>query len=330
VSQLIADYFRELVDKTGQGWNRFWYWPSDALPLGILRAVTGLFALYWLISFTPDLVRFFGPTGLLPADAVAEFRGTWFGFSYLNLMSSPGELMGVHWAGVLVLLAFTLGIYARISAILALIVVLSYMHRAPMITSQFEPVLAMVMFYLCLGPCGDFCSIDAWLAKRKQPQPLPSKHKTSATVVLRLLQVHLALIYFSMALAKMGGDAWISGEATWWLAARPESRMVDLTGVLQPYPRLVSGWSNLILVFEFLFPVLVWPRLTRPMVLAWSVLHWTGLALLTGNAPWCGLMLAAGIAFVPGEVLRAMVGQSPSASNSATVAEGRRQPVASR
>ena len=41
----------------------------------------------------------------------------------------------------------------------------------------------------------------------------------------------------------------------WWLIARPESRLVDLTW-LYPTPKLIDLWTHAIVLFELGFPVL--------------------------------------------------------------------------
>ena len=56
----------------------------------------------------------------------------------------------------------------------------------------------------------------------------------------------MSLICLTMALAKvagpLGGDTWWMGEAVWWLLAKPESRLVDLTGLLNPNQRR-EAWT---------------------------------------------------------------------------------------
>ena len=86
-----------------------------------------------------------------------------------------------------------------------------YIHRGPMVTSEIEPVLVMIQFYLCLGPCGARLSVDRLLALRAaQNKPASEKDSGeqkffSATLATRLIQVHLCLIVAMMGLAKLAG-----------------------------------------------------------------------------------------------------------------------------
>ena len=166
----VTDHFARLADAFGQGWTQFWFTPSDPATLSAIRLFTGLIVVYLHATLSFDLIAFFGPQGLLPAAGIAPLEGQTF--SYLNYLSSPAELWTVHLLGLAVLILFALGFWTRLTTILALVVFLSDVNRAPMITSLTEPIVATVMLYLCLAPCGRRFSIDAWLrAAPCDPRP---------------------------------------------------------------------------------------------------------------------------------------------------------------
>ena len=208
-----------------------------------------------------------------------------------------------------VLLLFTAGVMTRVTSVVSLIVMLSYFHRAPMITAQVEPIIAMLMFYLCLGPAGAAVSVDAWLQDRKRRVDLRLKPdealtvtpRWSATVVLRLIQIHLCAFYLMAFLAKVSGgglgNVWLRGEAMWWVIAEPDMPLVDFTWLAR-YPALIDIWTFAVLLFELSFPLLVWNRLLRPVMLAISVPMWISLALATGLTTYAAAMLIGGLAFV--------------------------------
>jgi len=179
---------------------------------------------------------------------------------------------------------------------LATIVVLSYIHRAPMLSSQFEAVLSFVMIYLCIGRSGDYHSLDWLLWRRKQDggkqlAPLSAFN----TISQRLIQVHVAMLYAVMGLSKLMGDAWWTGMGSWWLMTRSESRLVDLTWLP---PQIVEILTHCAVLYELAFPILIWNRLARPLLLAISVIMWTFMALITGQALFSLMMLIANLAFI--------------------------------
>jgi hypothetical protein len=336
----VRNYFNDLTQGFGQGWNRFWFQPSDPAPLGLVRLGAGLVAFYLVLTYTPDLETFFGANGLVSremlsaldlessgadrlsvAHQIRESMPRYYRFSYLDYLDSPGLLKAGHWAGLAVLAMFAAGLFTRVTSVLALVVVLSYIHRGPVLTAQVEPVLAFMLFYLCFGPAGAAWSLDRWLALRRgrpassatnygpkgaASDPTAPRFSSAATISLRLIQVHLALLYVMMAVGKLSSDVWWSGSALWWLIAKTESRLVDFTW-LHRFPLVVDALTNAVVVYQFSFPVLVWNRLARPLVLGLGVVVWGLLALIAGLVPFALMMLVASLAFVPGETLRAVL-----------------------
>ncbi len=333
----IQKYLAELVDSFGDGWNRFWFAPSDPATLSLLRIATGLIALYVVLTYTPDLKAFFGPGGIVSPESLAnleqatrdgqrqvishqirEAMPRQYAFSYFNYIDSPNMLYAVHFGGVAVLLLFTAGLLTRVTSVSALLVVLSYIHRGPLLTGHVEPVLAFVMAYLCLGPAGAEWSIDRLLRARRaaaqpvqlSPTPLTqplgpngAPLSSAATVSIRLIQMHLALLYALMAIGKLSSEVWWDGLAIWWLLARPEARLADLTW-LHRFPMLVYIWTHAIVAYQLAFPVLIWNRMARPLLLALGIVVWGSLAPITGLIPFSLMMVVASLAFVPPEVVR--------------------------
>ncbi len=167
LANAVGDYFRQLTERIGQAWNRFWFTPSDPLALSVVRVLVGLISIYTLLTYTPDLEWLLSPDGLLARDSVTQLRGDFYSLSYFYWLDTPGKLWAAHLAGLAVLGLFTIGFFTRITSILSLVVLLSYFHRSFLVTTEFEPVLAFVMFYLCLAPCGAYLSVDCWLTRRK-------------------------------------------------------------------------------------------------------------------------------------------------------------------
>jgi hypothetical protein len=293
----VSSYFARLFSAFGGGWTRFWFTPSDPATLSAMRVPAGLLAAYLHGTLLFDVVAFFGPNGLLPTAEIAPLEGATF--SYLNYLSTPGELWAVQLLGLAVLLMFTVGFWTRATSILALVVFLSDVQRAPMITGPTEPIVAMLLAYLCLAPCGRRFSVDHWLAARRRSAAVPADRalSTGATIATRLIQVHLALWVAMMGYSKLTGDTWWSGLGMWWLIARPGSRLVDFTW-LHTTPRVIDFWTHAVVFFELTFPILVWIPLARPLMLAAGIIIWTSLALVTGDITFALALAIASMAFV--------------------------------
>jgi hypothetical protein len=213
--------------------------------------------------------------------------------------------------GLAVLALFTTGLWTRFTSVLALIVFLSDVQRAPMITGRTEPIVAMLLAYLCIGPSGRRFSLDRLLADRHRASgewDNASELWTSATIATRLIQVHLALWIAMMGFSKLTGDTWWNGLGVWWLIARRESRLIDLSW-LHAYPDVIDMWTHAIVLFELVFPILIWNRLARPLLLAFAALIWTSLALITGDITFALALGTAALAFGSPDTVLAWTGQ---------------------
>jgi len=308
----VNEYLTTLCDSFGDAWNRFWYTAVDPLPLAVLRILVGLIAILFHLSYWSDLSRWFAADGILPINLTTELLGDDVGYhpSYLFLFDDPTSLSVAHGVGLIVLVLFTLGLFSRITSVLALMVVLSTVHRAPILVGQLEPVLTMMLAYLAIGPCGARLSLDAKALGAKRNKNSPER-SILANVSIRLIQVHLCGFYLMMGFSKLYGEVWWTGEAVWWILARTETRLVDLT-FLHNAPLLINAWTHAIVAFELVFAVLIWNRLARPLLIAISLVMWPLLALVTGLVSFCAIMMVANLAFVSPEIVQAMIPQRRS------------------
>lgn len=305
----VTEYSRELGDTIADRWNRFWFQPNSTGILGLLRIGVGLCGLWFLFGFTFDLVQWFGEDGvvslsMLRAISIGEdsipYRLSWF---YLS--ESPAVIWSLHALACVIMVAFTLGWKTRFVAPLALFAVLSYVHRVPILSGQFEPVLCMALFYLAIGhsrlkPSECSLSLDAFLANRKGGSGSGWWVDSSGVMVnvaIRLVQIHLVGFYLVMLFTQVSGETWWIGESVWSLMASSESRLIDFSGFGRS-SLLINLWSYEILLFEASFAVLIWVRVFRPLLIALSVLHWIGIVLLTGYFDFAMIMVLANAAFL--------------------------------
>jgi hypothetical protein len=301
-----------LFEEFGERWNRFWFTPADARVACWLRLVVGLTTALFLASLSSGLNRWYASDGLLPPLAVDRLAELTTGgdptthFTYLRAFPASPELAALHAAAIIAALSFAAGLFTRVSGVLTLIAVLGYAHRVPPVAGHLEPLLSFLILYLCIAPSGACLSLDRLLAERiKKASPSDSsqplgKPSVTANMGLRLIQVHVAMFYAMMGLTKLYGDAWWDGNAVWFLLAQTQSRPLDLSGLRQlgeSGEYLLNAWSHGIVYFELAFPVLIWNRFTRPVLLVLTPIVWLANVLVTGLVLFGLAMTAASLIF---------------------------------
>lgn len=301
----IPTYFAQLVNRVGTGWNRFWFSPTDPSVACLLRIVCGLCVVGFFVSHTWDLQAWFGLNGILSVETVEQLSpsGSGYRWSFLDYAEGGWTLWAFHALAIATALSFTLGAFTRVTCWLTLLALLSYVHRAPMLTGMLEPLLSFVMLYLCLAPCGARWSFDA--TRRGEPSGEKPVTSVGATIAVRLIQVHLACFCFMAGATKLAGDTWWLGEAGWWLMARSESRVIDLTGLRSAF-LAVNLWTHYVVLFELSFPVLIWWRPLRPLLLSLAFLLWGSLALVTGELSFFVALFVASLAFLDADHLKTL------------------------
>ncbi|MEW4562399.1 HTTM domain-containing protein [Bremerella sp. JC770] len=302
---MIKNYLQELYTGIRDGWNRFWFKPTDPATLGLIRIFAGSMLFYTHLVWSLDLTGFMGEQGRFSSELVDRMhQGSTFAFSYLWLFDGNSAMLWmVHIAALIILLMFTLGFYTRVTSVLVFIIAVSYAHRAPGALFGLDQINVMLAMYLMLGGAGEAYSLDRLIEKWRYPKHKLPTTSTAANVSIRLIQLHMCVIYLFAGTGKLLGDTWWEGTAMWGAVANSEYQSMDMTW-LASYPLLIALLTQVSLAWELTYSALVWPRLTRPLVLFMAIPLHLGIALCMGMVTFGLAMLIANLAFVSPWIIR--------------------------
>lgn len=283
------------------GFDRFWFIPRRPTVLGLIRLLAGMIVFYTHAVWTLELETFFSPDGLLPAEYRQQLFAT-ASWSHLDwLGGSPAMLWTVHGLGLIVLFLFMIGFLTRITSVLAALLVISYANRTLGAGFGLDQLNALLCLYCAVGNSGGAFSVDRWLAFRRDPATgskwSTAQPDTLTNIAVRLIQVHLCIVYLFAAIGKLQGDTWWTGEAVWLAFASYEYQTVDMTWMANYLP-LVSFLTLASLFWELAYPALVWPRLTRPIMLIMAVLVHLGIGMCMGMMTFGMIMIVANLSFI--------------------------------
>jgi hypothetical protein len=275
---------------------RFALTPARPAPLAALRIGLALVLLAQATMIAPWYRALYAYGCVIPA-AISE-RLSRPGVPHLHALTrllAPaglGEgpiLAAVGAAYLLALAGLLLGLGTRISAALVWSLHLMLLESGEGTNYGADQLAHVFLFYLIWAPSGAALSLDRLLGWAR-PGPSPE-----ARLALRVVQLHLCVIYLSGGVAKALSRAWWDGDSIWRAVMSPEYRQFDFSWLAShPWVAVGAGWG--VLVVESGYAVLIWPRATRRLwVAAMTALH-LGIAVFMGLTVFGAIMIVLTVA----------------------------------
>jgi len=286
----------------GEAWDRFWFTPADPIPLAIVRMVAGTLLTWSCAVWLMDVDAFFGPHGWLRDGDVWRMNDQPWQWSWFFAFSSPTAVRVLVLITLLAAACLAAGLATPVAAWVALVGFLAAVNRTPLTVFGFDDALGMLLIPVAIGPSGAVLSLDRRLGFATSGDE-PS---VAANIALRLLQVHLCVVYFFSGIAKLLGASWWEGTALWGAAANSRYRTLDLTWLAR-HPLLVNMLTLTAVYWEVSYPAIVWPRLTRRLAIAMGIFVHLGIGLAMGMKEFALAMIAANLAFVPATTWRSLL-----------------------
>ena len=234
----------------------------------------------------------------------------------------------VHGCVLVIFVLLTLGLGTRVVSVLAWLATVSYMHRH-IGNFGLDWIMSFMTLYLMIGVSGAALSLDRvmvhWWRCRASQRPGGAEREgedvptesVSANFALRLIQVHICLVYLVSGLAKLKGGAWWNGTAVWGGLVNPELSpvhnqfywdfLVWLSSDRMLWELFVTGATYFTLAFEISFAALIWNRWTRWLMISLAVVLHTGIAITMGLTTFSLVMLAAVASFIPPQTVHRWV-----------------------
>jgi CubicO group peptidase (beta-lactamase class C family) len=267
-----------------------------------------LLLLIHLVWLSNDILSLHGSRGIIPWELTDLLRDPWVpGLPTLAKAFLP---LGIneHTAIVFLLsgyagslLALALGLHARLSAFLAWSLHLSLVTSAFASYYGVDQLANTFLFYLFLFPSGRAFAFTSRPASCRREETIPLG-------CLRVMQVHLCLIYLAAGLDKAFGGQWWNGEAIWQTVSQPAFSTSDLSWLARySWIPMLSGWGTLVVEIGYAF--LIWPRATRKVWCVATIGLHLGTCLFMGLVFFSSVMiLLTGCLFlIPEEVVERTV-----------------------
>jgi hypothetical protein len=274
--------------------------PMQALVIARV-AIGGVLFCAWAARLA-DVPEVYGPRGLGGADTLKRLPEASFGraleapIEWLAHVPSEASIWLLYALLLVASLSFALGCFTRASGLVAVALHALFHARAPEAFSGWAILIKPWALYVVLSNAGRFASIDAW-RRRAREGPVPPETWSGPGWPVRLLQIHVCLLYAVAGIARLSDPAWLGGEMVFAsLTDRTFGRWdVDW----YPFFPLLRIPAYVALALEPLAPLLLWIPATRTLCALLLISLHAGLELAGTFGWWHWLMMPLLTVFLP-------------------------------
>ena len=249
----------------------------------------------YLLSGTAGLINRNLTEALLSVESHFAPRFGWLVALGAHVGLREETVLSVAWICLLAAgCSLLMGLACRFSAILAWFLHLCAAKSGGFVSYGVDNFMTIGLFYLMLSPLPDRYSLD-WQLRKSRPRDLQL-----LGFWLRVLQLHLCVIYFFSGLTKCLGSGWWDGSNIWRALIRPPFNIID--------PEILVRWKYLfpvagvfICLLEIGYPFFIWNGKTRKIWLICICAMHAGIGLTMGMYLFGLIMIVINVAaFGPG------------------------------
>jgi hypothetical protein len=279
------------LGRLGAGVSHFVSAPASPRPLAVFRIGIAAVLLLQALAVAATLTELYGEKGIIPwtlGEASAPEgmpRVRWVAQLLRPYgVSADTCLRGVFLAHVAGLAALLVGWHTRLAAVLAWLTHLALTVSGNASIYGVDQFAVIALFYCVCLPVGQALSADR-LANRATGEP-----SAGARLGLRLLQLHLCVVYLASGIEKAAGEEWWNGEAIWRAVNWPLMELVPVGWLAYvPWLARLICWGTLLV--EVGYPLFMWlPRTRKWWVAATVGLH-LGIAVMLGLVFFAAVMI---------------------------------------
>ena len=281
----IGEKARDGVAHAYAGWCRFFFEADAVEPMRLFRLCFGilLFAAYVVRALDNEF--YFGANGVLELDKMLDSFPMKYRWSLLFWWPGNAMLWGSTVVFLISLLTMAFGYFPRVSALVAYVIHVSFMHRNMGIVYGLDMIATFFLFYLI------FAKTDA------PPTRKESWSTMLTSAALRLGQIQVCVIYAFSGWEKLKGMSWWKGEAIWTVFANAQIVRWQMNW-MSNFPLIITLATYMTLLWEIYFPALIWLKKLRPWILLGGVALHLAIGIVVFIPYFSTLMIISYVGFL--------------------------------
>lgn len=281
--------------------DHWFFGKGDSHTLAMVRILVGCLALVNLLFLFPTIPDFFLETGFVPLKSNLIYFGEMNRINLLSGAADPTLVYAFFGVGLLATIGVILGWYTRLNTIVFALFFISLHHRNGLILHGGDTILRQLAILLAVSPCGWAYSLDRKRAIAKG-QADPAEIQVSLWPQ-KLIQIQVAVVYFTTVWHKWHGNYWREGSAVWYTMQLGEFKKFPVPGFMfsEWFVKLTSYGTLLV---ELALATLVFFKPFRKWVLILGILM-HGFIEYSMNIPlFAFLMVSTYVSFYEGREVK--------------------------
>jgi hypothetical protein len=289
----MKTFIQRILNALSRGFVDFVSKPASPRPLAVMRIGVAGVLLLQAFLFAGNLLDLYGERAIVQWEALPigpppeMVSASWI--RDLLVVNPDTSVQIVFYAYVASLVMLLFGWQTRIAAIVAWLTQMAIKTTGHTSIYGVDEFAHIALFYCVWMPVGNALSLD------KQQGRLSDESTALARLALRVLQLHLCVVYVSSGIEKASGIQWWNGEAFWRSVMRPDLSMFDMSW-LANYEWLAMAVCWMTLAVELGYGVMIWSRRTRPVWAALTIGMHLGIVVVLGLWTFGALMIALNVA----------------------------------
>jgi uncharacterized membrane protein YphA (DoxX/SURF4 family) len=270
---------------------------GSPMTMAVVRILFGALIFTNYCFILPFFEDWFTEKGFVPVRFISPNLGEAVRFNPLYGNTDPTAAMVIYGLTLVAALCTALGLFTRLSTVVLLLGITALHHRTSDILHSGDTMMRVFALYLALAPCGLTLSLDRWMqVKSGKAKPVPDVSLWPQ----RLMEIQVAIVYFTTVWHKWQGTAWRDGTATWFTAQLKEFDRFPVPAFMESRPMVaMTTWGTLIV--EIALATLVFWRPARNWVILAGVLLHLGIEYQMNIPLFAFIMIASYASFIEGE-----------------------------
>ncbi len=194
--------------------DRWMFGKASPVTMGILRMTLGFLAFVNLLLISVGFEDWFTERGYVPQELSKAYAGDFWRFNPLMMTYDGRIALAVYILVTISAFLTMIGLWSRVSSIVLAVGMIAIHHRNMIVLHGGDVILRMALIYVACSPSGAACSVDRLIALWKGKAPL-----IPAAVSMwpqRLLEIQIAILYYTTVWSKWMGFHWKDGTASYY------------------------------------------------------------------------------------------------------------------